>query len=129
MREIAGSVAGRRADLDPSDRHVFEYQTWLGFTLYADGVRGTLGRGGTYRIHGTEEAAIGFSLYPEELVEAVKAGEPLRQAVFLPLGHDPAGAAALRADGWRTVAALSDADEAAALGCSHRLEGGAVRPL
>jgi ATP phosphoribosyltransferase regulatory subunit len=25
--------------------------------------------------------------------------------------------------GWRTVAALSDADDPAALGCSHRLEG------
>ena len=92
-------------------------------------MRGTLGRGGTYRIHGTEEAAIGFSLYPEDLVEAVKAEEPRREAVFLPLDHDAAAAAALRAEGWRTVAALSDEDDAASLGCSHRLEGGAARPL
>jgi ATP phosphoribosyltransferase regulatory subunit len=130
LRQIAARVAGRaRLTLDPSERHGFEYQTWLGFTLYADGVRGTLGRGGTYRIHGTEEAAIGFSLYPEDLVEAVKADEPRREAVFLPLGHDGAAAAALRADGWRTVAALSEDDDAASLGCSHRLEGAAVRPL
>ncbi|HEY6816200.1 MAG TPA: ATP phosphoribosyltransferase regulatory subunit, partial [Croceibacterium sp.] len=130
LRQIAARVAGRaRVTLDPSERHGFEYQTWLGFTLYADGVRGTLGRGGTYRIHGTEEAAIGFSLYPEDLVEAVKADEPRREAVFLPLGHDPAAAAKLRAEGWRTVAALAQADDAAALGCSHRLEGGSVRQL
>ena len=130
LRQIAARVAGRaRLTLDPSERHGFEYQTWLGFTLYADGVRGTLGRGGTYRIHGTDEAAIGFSLYPEDLVEAVKADEPRREAVFLPLGHDAAAAAALRAEGWRTVAALSDADDAAALGCSHRLDGGAAKPL
>lgn len=124
LRQIAARVAGRtRLTLDPSERHGFEYQTWFGFTLYADGVRGTLGRGGTYRIHGSEEVATGFSLYPEELVEAVKAGEPRREAVFLPLGHDPAAATKLRAEGWRTVAALADTDDAAALGCSHRLDG------
>jgi len=124
LRQIAERVAGRaRLTLDPAERHGFEYQSWFGFTLYADGVRGTLGRGGTYRIHGTEEAATGFSLYPEELVEA--AGEVVRQAVFLPLGHDPAAGARLRAEGWRTVAALSEADDAATLGCSHRLDGGA----
>jgi ATP phosphoribosyltransferase regulatory subunit len=130
LRQIAARVAGRaRLTLDPSERHGFEYQTWLGFTLYADGVRGTLGRGGTYRIHGTEEAAIGFSLYPEDLVEAVKAAEPLREAVFLPLGHDTAAAAKLRAEGWRTIAALTDSDDAASLGCSHRLEAGGARSL
>jgi ATP phosphoribosyltransferase regulatory subunit len=123
LRQVADRVAGRaRLTLDPAERHGFEYQSWFGFTLYADGVRGTLGRGGTYRIHGTEEAATGFSLYPEELVEA--AAEPGRNAVFLPLGYDPAAAARLRTEGWRTVAALSDTDEAAALGCSHRLAGG-----
>ena len=130
LRQIAARVAGRaRLTLDPSDRHGFEYQTWLGFTLYADGVRGTLGRGGTYRIHGTDEVATGFSLYPEDLVEAVKADEPRRDAVFLPLGHDAAAASTLRAEGWRTVAALSDADAAAALGCSHRLDGSEAKPL
>ena len=124
LRQIAARITGRaRLTLDPSERHGFEYQTWFGFTLYADGVRGTLGRGGTYRIHGTEEVATGFSLYPEELVEAAKADEPRRPALFLPLGHDPAAAEQLRGQGWRTVAALSEADDAAALGCSHRLEG------
>jgi len=124
LRQIAARVAGRaRLTLDPSERHGFEYQSWFGFMPYADGVRGTLGRGGTYRIEGSGEVATGFSLYPEELVEAVKADEPRRQAVFLPLGHDPVAAVQLRAEGWRTVAALSDADDAAAMGCSHRLDG------
>ncbi|MBT2133116.1 ATP phosphoribosyltransferase regulatory subunit [Croceibacterium sp. LX-88] len=124
LRQIAHRVSGRaRLTLDPSERHGFEYQSWFGFTLYADGVRGTLGRGGTYSIGGTDEAATGFSLYPEELVEAVKAEEPRQNTVFLPLGHDPAAGAKLRAEGWRTVAALSEADDPARLGCSHRLEG------
>ncbi len=123
LRQIASRVAGRaRLTLDPAERHGFEYQTWFGFTVYAEGVRGTLGRGGTYLIGGTDEVATGFSLYPEELVEAVKAEEPRRKTVFLPLGHDAEAANRLRSEGWRTVAALSDSEDAAALGCSHRLE-------
>jgi ATP phosphoribosyltransferase regulatory subunit len=130
LREIAARVEGRaRLTLDPAERHGFEYQTWFGFSLYAEGVRGTLGRGGTYRIHGTDEVATGFSLYPEELVEAVKAQEPRREAVFLPLGHDREAAATLRAQGWRTVAALTATDDAAALGCTHVLDGGEARAL
>ena len=109
--------------LDPTERHGFEYQSWFGFTIFAEGVRGTLGRGGTYRIGGSDEPATGFSLYPEELVEALKAAEPRREAVFLPLGHDRAAAARLRAEGWRTVAALSESDDAVALGCGYVLKG------
>jgi ATP phosphoribosyltransferase regulatory subunit len=130
LRQIAERVADRaRLTLDPSERHGFEYQSWFGFTLYAEGVRGELGRGGTYQIGGSDEPATGFSLYPEELVEAVKADEQLGDKLFLPLGHDPAAAAKLRGEGWRTVAALSDSDDAARLGCSHVLEGGAPKAL
>jgi len=127
---IAQRVEGRaRLTFDPSEHHGFEYQSWFGFMIYADGVRGALGRGGTYRIGGSDEVATGFSLYPEELVEAAKAAEELGGGVFLPLGHDRAVAADFRAMGWRTVAALSDADDAATLGCSHVLDGGELRPL
>ena len=122
LRAIAARVQGRaRLTLDPSERHGFGYQSWFGFTVYADGVRGALGRGGTYCIGGSDEPATGFSLYPEELVEAVKADEDLGKRLFLPLGHDADAAKAARAEGWRTVAALSGDDDAATLGCSHRL--------
>ncbi|MGX7894691.1 ATP phosphoribosyltransferase regulatory subunit [Tsuneonella sp. HG222] len=130
LKEVAARVAGRaRITLDPSERHGFGYQSWIGFTIYAEGVRGTLGRGGTYRIAGSDEPATGFSLYPEDLVDSVKADEPRRQAVFLPLGHDRAAATALRAQGWRTVAALGPADDAAAMGCTHTLKDGKPAPL
>jgi len=39
-----------RLTLDPSERHGFEYQSWFGFTLYAEGIPGAIGRGGTYSI-------------------------------------------------------------------------------
>lgn len=126
LRQIAARVAGSaRLTLDPSERHGFEYQSWFGFTFYAEGVSGALGRGGTYTIkgNGTEEPASGFSIYPDALVDTLALGEARRDTLFLPLGHDAEAAARLRVVGWRTVAALSNADDAKALGCTHRLEG------
>ena len=131
LREIAATLGGTaRLTLDPSERHGFEYQSWLGFTLYADGVRGALGRGGTYRIAGAGagEVATGFSLYPDALIAQVADAERGEDSVFLPLGHDRDVAARLRSIGWRTVAALSEADSAASLGCTHVLQGGEPVP-
>ncbi|MDR2857719.1 MAG: ATP phosphoribosyltransferase regulatory subunit [Novosphingobium sp.] len=129
LRAIAARVSGlARLTLDPSERHGFEYQSWFGFTIYAEGVSGALGRGGTYRIlareSGQDEPAIGFSLYPDPLIDALALAEPRRDTLFLPLGHDAETAARLRTIGWRTVAALAGGDDAGALGCTHRLEGG-----
>jgi ATP phosphoribosyltransferase regulatory subunit len=128
LREIAARVGdSARLTLDPSERHGFEYQSWFGFTIYAEGVSGALGRGGSYRILGPkdsgDEPAIGFSLYPDLLIDALAAAEPARDALFLPLGHDPHHAARLRAIGWRTIAALCKECDPAVLGCTHRLEG------
>ena len=122
-----------RVTLDPTERHGFDYQSWFGFTIYADGLRGALGRGGAYFIldaEGSEnlwgpagEPATGFSLYLDELIDALAGSDAPRDTLFLPLGHNAEAAARLRAVGWRTLAALSEADEAAALGCTHRLDG------
>ena len=127
LRAIAQRVGdSARITLDPSERHGFEYQSWFGFTLYADGIRGAVGRGGTYRIlskeDNTGEAATGFSLYIDPLADAAPA-QSTRDTLFLPIDHDPPAAARLRAIGWRTVAALSPQDDARALGCTHRLDG------
>ena len=134
LREIAGRVNGSaRLTLDPSERHGFEYQSWFGFTIYAEGQRGALGRGGSYHILGADgsvgEAAIGFSLYPDPLIAVMAASEITRDTLFLPLDHDAETAARLRKIGWRTLAALGAKDEAGALGCTHRLEGREVVAL
>ena len=128
LHDIAARVSGMaRLTLDPSERHGFEYQSWFGFTLYADGIAGALGRGGTYAILGAQgaaqEPAIGFSLYPDPLIDALATSELARDTLFLPLGHNAEIASRLRAIGWRTVAALTESDDAKALGCNHRLDG------
>lgn len=130
--QVADSVRGRaQLTLDPTERHGFEYQTWLGFSLFADGARGEIGRGGSYTImheDGSEEAAIGFSLYTDAIVAAGLADDE-RRRLFVPLGTDPAVAAKLRGEGWVTVAALDAGDTPDAQVCTHLLIDGEVRPL
>ncbi len=72
LRAIATTIGDRaRVTLDPTERHGFEYQSWFGFTLYGEGARGALGRGGTYTIKGSDESATGFSLYMDPLLDAL----------------------------------------------------------
>jgi ATP phosphoribosyltransferase regulatory subunit len=127
LETIAAHIGDRATvTLDPTERHGFEYQSWFGFSIFVAGHAVTVGRGGSYSIDhggGQAERAVGFSLFPDPLIAAglgheVDAG----QRLFLPLGHDVAAAAALRAAGWITVAALDAADDGALLGCSHWLD-------
>jgi ATP phosphoribosyltransferase regulatory subunit len=131
-RAIADAIGHRAAlTLDPTERHGFEYQSWIGFSFFVDGVRGEVGRGGAYSIvhpDGREEPAVGFSLFLDPIVDAGVA--PLgRDRVFLPIGTEPKVAPMIHAQGHATVAALSDADDAAELGCTHIWAGGALQPL
>lgn len=130
---VAGLPADVAVTLDPTERHGFEYQSWFGFSLYAEGCAGVIGRGGTYAIpngKGGQEVATGFSLYPDALIDlGIHGAEPSVGKLFLPLDHDREVAARLRAIGWRTLAAMTAGDDAVALGCTHRLEGVDVLPL
>ena len=115
--------------IDPTERHGFEYQSWLGFSIFAAGVRGEIGRGGTYTVmhDADEEPAVGFSLYIDPIVEA--GGAIDRRRLFVPLGADQAEAARLRGEGWVTVAGLSADDTPQAQLCTHVLSGGGIRPV
>lgn len=132
IEAIAAAVGDRvTLTLDPTERHGFEYQSWLGFSLFGRGVSGEVGRGGSYAVlhaDGREEPAMGFSLYVDPLVDVGLGQEP-RRRLFIEAGTDPLLAARLRKDGWTTIAALSDADDPAALGCTHRLDGSQAVPL
>ena len=120
LETIAASIAGRATvTLDPTERHGFEYQSWFGFSIFIAGHAVTIGRGGSYTVTHTDgraEPAVGFSLYPDPLIEAGLGRVTDDRRLFLPLGHDPEAAERLRADGWTTVAALSAADDASDCG-------------
>lgn len=127
LARIAASVDGQAAlTLDPTERHGFEYQSWLGFSIFAAGVRGEIGRGGTYTIlhgDGREEPAVGFSLYADPILNA-GLGASERRRLFLPFGTPADTGARLRAQGWVTVAALEADDTPEAQLCTHVLGAG-----
>ncbi len=134
LDEIAARIEGKAAiTLDPTERHGFEYQSWLGFTLFAKGYSAALGRGGSYKIggeQGREEAATGFSLYPDPLIEsAVSGGQKETKKLFLPAGTLPAKAAQMRKEGWVAISAIGNGEDAQALGCTHILQDGKAVPL
>jgi ATP phosphoribosyltransferase regulatory subunit len=127
---LADGLNGVSVTLDPTERHGFEYQTWLGFSLFGAGLMAEVGRGGAYTVahgDGRQEAAIGFSLYVDGLVD-LGLGQEARTRVLLPVGTSADIGAELRQQGWITVAALEAGAEAKALNCSHIFADGAVRP-
>ena len=130
LEAIAAALGDRAAlTLDPTERHGFEYQTWLGFSLFTEGATREVGRGGTYTLmhqDGAEEAATGFSLFAATIAGD---GAAERRRLFLPHGTPEAEGATMRAAGWVTVAALDAGDTPEAQLCTHLYAQGAARPL
>ncbi len=122
---LDGRNGGLTLTVDPGESRGFEYQTGVSFSLFADGVRGELGRGGRYALAGGE-SAIGFTIYLDSLMRAIPQQDPTRR-LYLPFATASAQARRLRGDGWVTVQGLdAEADpeaEARHLGCDHILRG------
>ncbi|MGH6622125.1 MAG: ATP phosphoribosyltransferase regulatory subunit [Alphaproteobacteria bacterium] len=123
QREAPGLVI----TVDPVENRGFEYHSGLSFTFFARGVRGELGCGGRYLAGHAGEPSTGFSLFLHNLLRAVEFPPPAKR-LLLPPGTGEAAGAALRAQGWVTVAALAEnaemPAEARRLLCSHFLVGG-----
>ena len=98
-------------------------------TVFAVGRAEELGRGGRYLCNDNEPAC-GLTFRPDVLFRMIPAAKALPR-VYVTHGADRATAAALRAKGYATLAALpatagqqGDAQaEARHLGCSHILSG------
>jgi ATP phosphoribosyltransferase regulatory subunit len=137
VRLVRAAAPDLQITVDAVEHRGFEYQTGVSFTLFARDERDAvvqIGSGGRYRA-GTDaggEPATGFTLYTDTLLAAVPAaGRPDR--LYLPHGTDAATAARMRAAGWSAVAGLEPAAdpaaEAARIGCTHVLSGGAAVPV
>ena len=125
---IRSRVPELRLTIDPIEFRGWRYHTGLCVTVYAPGRHEELGRGGRY-LSGGGEPACGLTLRPEAILRAAPARPP-RPRLFLPSGSSDAAAAALRAQGFATVAGLEPAPdacrEAVRLGCTHVLTGDAA---
>ena len=137
LDEVAALVATEEPDLvvtiDPVENRGFEYYTGLGFSLFSQGVRGELGRGGRYQVDDLDkEGSCGFTLYVETVIRAISA-PPTVARVFVPHGTARSLACNLREEGWITVAGLApetdDAVAAKRLGCNHVLVCGVVKTV
>ncbi len=131
VRAIEARSPGIRLTIDPLEFRDLPYHTGVCTGVYAPGRHEALGRGGRY-LCGEDEPATGLTLYPDAILRACALPAP-RPRLFVPVGHDHAAAARLRAEGYATVAALDPADhpaaEAARLRCTHILRGGAAVAL
>ncbi len=126
--------------VDPVENRGFEYHTGIGFTFFARGERGEIGAGGRYVTlpngnedeNGEGEPATGFTLFIDTILRVIPEAD-LPPRVFVPFGSDDDAVAALRNDGWVTVAALDAANDAAVearrQGCSHIWKAGKPAPI
>ena len=135
---LARAMPGLRVTVDPVENRGFEYHSGISFTFFArgdprQGPLGELGRGGRYQAGdpAAPEPATGFTLYTDTILRTLPP-MPAPRRLLVPLGADRARAAALRGEGWITVAALlpaADWDaEALRLGCGHLLTKDGPRP-
>lgn len=110
--------------VDPGEYSGFEFQTGIGFCLFAKGVRGELGRGGRYLVGGGQdsEPATGFSLYLDSLMRALPEMAEIKY-IYCPFGTDMGILCKLRIDGYRTICGLDVAkdemSEAKRLNCQY----------
>ena len=128
---VAALGSAHAVTLDPTERHGFDYQRWIGFSFFADGVRGEVGRGGAYSVvhpDGACEPAVGFSLYVDGLVDVGLGITPARR-VLLPFGTADEAGSTLRKAGWSTVAALDPVAEPRAFRCTHVWNGVDAVPI
>jgi ATP phosphoribosyltransferase regulatory subunit len=129
VAEVKARAPTLTLTIDPVENRGFEYHTGISFTFFAGAARGELGRGGRYRTgNGGGEAATGFTIYTDLVMEALPRPAPARR-LFVPAHSDAAQVRRLRGEGWVTVAALtegSDEAEARRLGCGHRLAGDGI---
>jgi ATP phosphoribosyltransferase regulatory subunit len=120
--------------IDPVENRGFEYHSGVGFTLFATGVRGELGRGGRYVAGALQEPAIGFSLYMDSLLRALPPPPPVRR-LYLPHGTaiETRRLLGQASEKWVTIAGLEPVADAAAearrLGCQYLLDGDKIVSL
>lgn len=116
--------------VDPLESRGFAYHTGIQFSVFAQGARGEVARGGRYMLEESAEEAAGFTLYVDTLLPVLPALMPLKR-VYVPYGSLLHETETLRGEGYITVHGVEKvADtqaEAERLGCTFIWQEGNVR--
>ena len=141
LQKLAALLVKKLGDadvtIDVTETTGFEYKTGVGFAFFAKGAASELGRGGRYLVHhfnGTDEPAVGFSLYMDRVVGALPKPKGLQRVLVLPgvdeaaFTTDLAGKALVRLF---DVAGDTDGsmDLAMARGCDYILSNDGLTPV
>jgi len=133
LRAVVEGLGQRLPDLhitvDPAENRGLEYHTGVAFTFFSLGERGEIGAGGRYiaAMNGDAgddngEPATGFTLFVDTILRVLP-DPPFPPRVYVPVGSEAFGLAALRQEGWVTVAGVESVSdnvaEAKRLGCTH----------
>jgi ATP phosphoribosyltransferase regulatory subunit len=102
------------------------------FSLFANGFRGEIGRGGRYLVGEAFEPAVGFSVYIDPLLRSLPALQPVAK-ILIPQNIPLQKQDELITQGWRIVLHLENtpvtAATAVAQGCAAWYDGNAIQKL
>jgi len=126
LKDVAPELA---VTVDPGEYTGFEFQTGIGFSFFAQGGRGELGRGGRYLVEGTgkeqksaSEPATGFSLYLDSLMRVLPDMAEIKY-IYCPYNMNIPDVNKLRREGYRTICGLepdkNETAEAKRLKCQY----------
>lgn len=125
--------------LDITESRHFDYHTDLSFSVFIPGSKIEIGRGGRYSVTGEDRTypAIGVTMYPALIAPLLPHQEAEKARVLFDGDIFSAPAAALRAEGYTTLAytaapnapAENLSKEAALRGCTHVYAQGKLQPL
>ena len=114
--------------IDPVEHKGFDYESGIGFTLFAAGARGELGRGGRYDIAfgNSAETATGFTLYMDEVCRVMTLAAA-GNIVFVSSAESWETIRALQGEGWIVLRGMTEKD--APSSCTHEYKGGKIQEL
>ncbi len=122
LKHMVEILAGQgwNITIDATESRGAGYYSGSSFSIFVPGVATEVGRGGRYRVDGLD--ATGFTLYVETLLDIVPEAARAKR-IFVPEGIAAENIAALQAEGFTTIYALSEygasEDEAKRLGCDY----------
>jgi ATP phosphoribosyltransferase regulatory subunit len=134
INNIRAATPELNVTVDLVESRGLEYHTGVTFTIFAQGIRRELGRGGRYLAGSSEtsdgEPATGMTLFMDSVLRALPAARKEKR-LYLPTKTDIGEARKFRSEGWITVDGLeTDVDikvEANRLRCSHFLFDGIIQ--